>query len=88
MEQFELPDERWASDLVKGVQQYTDALYDAVYDGEEDTVETITGYTFCGCEDCFWRETLTYLVPKIIAGYREGKVLLDEDRGPETVPEA
>lgn len=87
--EFELPDEVWSKDLEQGVMQYTDSLYEAVYDEDDETSgNTLSGYPFCGCDTCFWREALTYLVPRIIRGYKEGKILLDEDRGTEAEPEA
>lgn len=88
MTQFEIHDERWASDLQKGVQQYTDALYEAVYDDVIVETPTLSGEPFDGCDTCFWREALYYLVPAIIRGYQEGKVVLLEDGGTEAKPEA
>jgi len=77
--EFVINDEAWAHDLEKGVENYTDMLFEAVWDGTEDTVaETLSNEPFCGCSACFWRETLFYLVPKIIRGYEEGKVELEE----------
>jgi hypothetical protein len=50
-----------------------------VWDGEEDNItETLSEEPFCGCANCFWRETLFFLVPKIIKGYEEGKIELEE----------
>lgn len=81
MTNFELPDELWSKELEQGIMQYTDALYESVY--EDTDVETLTGEPFCGCDTCLWREALTYLVPRIIKGYKEGKIVLDEERGTE-----
>ena len=89
MSNFEIVDERWAQDLQKGVAAYTDALMEGVYDDDQEILDdTLSGYPFCGCEDCFWRETLTYLVPAIIEAYKAGQLVIDEDRGSETVSEA
>lgn len=87
MQQFEIHDEVWASDIQANVQQYTDSLYEQFFD-EEDDVETLSGTPFDGCEVCFWRETLTMLVPVIIQGYLDGKVTLVEDGGSEAKSEA
>ena len=77
--EFSVTDEAWAHDLEKGVEDYTDMLFEAVWDGTEDVVpETLSGEPFCGCSSCFWRETLFFLVPKIIKGYEEGKLELEE----------
>lgn len=77
--EFNVTDEAWAHDLEKGVEDYTDMLFEAVWDGTEEVVpETLSGEPFCGCSSCFWRETLFFLVPKIIKGYKEGKLELEE----------
>jgi hypothetical protein len=77
--EFNVTDEAWAQDLEKGVEDYTDMLFEAVWDGTEEIVpETLSGEPFCGCSSCFWRETLFFLVPKIIKGYEEGKLELEE----------
>jgi hypothetical protein len=76
---FTVNDQDWAHTLEKGVEDYTDMLMDAVYEGTEDEItETISGEPFCGCAQCFWRETLFYLVPRLLEGYEEGKVELLE----------
>ena len=77
---FFINDQEWAEELERGVEAYTDMLFEAIYpmgDGEEIT-ETISGEPFCGCNRCFWRETLFYIVPKLLRGYEEGKIQLEE----------
>lgn len=77
---FRVIDQAWAHELEKGVEHYTDMLFDAIYEGESDEVsETISGEIFCGCAPCFWRETLFYLVPRLLEGYEAGKVELLEE---------
>jgi hypothetical protein len=77
---FTVNDQDWAHTLEKGVEDYTDMLMDAVYEGTDDEIsETISGEPFCGCAQCFWRETLFYLVPRLLEGYEEGKVELLEE---------
>jgi len=77
--EFIVNDEAWAHDLEKGVETYTDMLLEAVWEGTEDSIpETLSGEPFCGCSACFWRETLFFLVPKIIRGYEEGQLELEE----------
>jgi hypothetical protein len=78
-QEFIVNDEAWAHDLEKGVETYTDMLFEAVWEGTEDSIpETLSGEPFCGCSSCFWRETLFFLVPKIIRGYEEGQLELEE----------
>ena len=77
---FILNDGDWAHELETGVADYTDMLFEAVYEGSEDEIpETLSGNLFCGCAECFWRETLFYLVPRLLEGYNEGKVELIEE---------
>ena len=76
---FTVNDQDWAHKLEKGVEDYTDMLMDAIYEGsEEEITETISGELFCGCAPCFWREALFYLVPRLLEGYNEGKVELED----------
>jgi hypothetical protein len=76
---FEVVDEQWAEELERGVEAYTDMLFEAIYEGtEEEITETLSGEPFCGCNRCFWRETLFFIVPKLLKGYEEGKIELEE----------
>jgi len=76
---FEVIDQEWAEELERGVEAYTDMLFEAIYEGtEEELTETLSGEPFCGCNRCFWRETLFYVVPKLLKGYEEGKIELEE----------
>jgi hypothetical protein len=76
---FFINDEKWAEELERGVESYTDMLFEAIYEGtEEEISETVSGEPFCGCNRCFWRETMFYLVPKLLKGHQEGKIELEE----------
>lgn len=77
--EFSINDQSWAEELERGVEAYTDMLFEAVYEGTEDEItETLSGEPFCGCSRCFWRETLFYVVPKLLKGYEEGKIELED----------
>jgi hypothetical protein len=77
-EEFTVIDQAWAHDLEKGVENYTDMLFEAFEDSTSEVLsETLSKQPFCGCSACFWREALFYLVPRIIKGYEEGKVELE-----------
>ncbi|NBT46499.1 MAG: hypothetical protein EBT07_01595 [Actinobacteria bacterium] len=78
MSEFTVEDQAWAEELEKGVTEYTDSLFDAVFDGEEENIQTLSQEPFCGCSTCFWREALFFLVPRVIKGYQEGKLTLEE----------
>jgi hypothetical protein len=75
---FNLTDQAWAHDLEKGVEEYTDMLFEASMAEEEVLSETLSNELFCGCSSCFWRETLFYLVPRIIEGYEQGKIEIEK----------
>lgn len=77
--EFYLTDDNWSEKLEEGVEHYTDMLFEAMWSTDEESIaETISGEPFCGCSACFWREALFFLVPKIIVGYKEGKIVLEE----------
>lgn len=78
MSNFEIHDTEWAESLERGVEEYTDTLFSAVYEDADDSVKTLSGELFCGCSVCFWRETLFYLAPRIIQGYKDGKITSEE----------
>lgn len=76
---FIINDQQWAEELERGVENYTDMLYEAFYEGTEDEVlETLSGEPFCGCNRCFWRETLFYITPNLLNAFQEGKIELEE----------
>lgn len=76
---FIVNDTDWAQTIEKGVEDYTDMLFEAVWEGSDDVVpETLSGEPFCGCSQCFWRETLFYLVPHLLEGYENGKIELED----------
>jgi len=76
---FIVNDQAWAHDLEKGVEDYTDMLFEAIWEGDEEVIpETLSGELFCGCSPCFWRETLFYIVPRLLEGYENGKIELED----------
>lgn len=78
-DKFVVNDQAWAHNLEKGVEDYTDMLFEAVWEGSDETVsETLSGEIFCGCSACFWREALFFLVPRLIEGYEEGKIEIEK----------
>lgn len=72
---FEILDVAWAKQLEGGLEEYLTKLFESVDDGED--VETESNLPYCGCDVCHTRETISYLVPRIVQGYRDGKVLVD-----------
>lgn len=74
---FEIRDPRWAQDLQNGLEEYMGTLYDSV-DAEEGTPEadpfTESGIPFCACNVCESREILSFVAPRVIKGYLDGKI--------------
>ena len=76
---FVINDQDWAHQLEKGVEEYTDMLFEAMWESSDDEIaETLSGEPFCGCSQCFWREALFFIVPKLIRGSEEGKIELED----------
>jgi hypothetical protein len=76
---FEIRDGEWAQELQKGLEEYMSALYDSV-DAEEGTpefekgIDTESGIPFCACNVCEGREILSFIAPRVIRGYLDGKI--------------
>jgi hypothetical protein len=83
-QEFYLEDPNWAQSLQEEYEEYLwkcESLIDGDYGdnmGEEDFT-TLSGEPFDGCQNCYTREQLFFLVPKIIAAYKEGKIVFTED---------
>jgi hypothetical protein len=76
---FEIRDGEWAQELQKSLEEYMDSLYSSV-DAEEGTPEaelannTESGIPFCACNVCEGREILSFVAPRVIRGYLDGKI--------------
>ena len=74
---FEIRDPEWAQDLQNGLEEYMGKLYESV-DAEEGTPEadpfTESGIPFCACNVCESREILSFVAPRVIKGYLDGKI--------------
>jgi len=76
-------DSYWADLLQYDFEEYTASLYNSIEDelledGTEPEPITISGEPFCGCNDCSTREILCFLIPRIIQGYKDGKLKFEE----------
>lgn len=77
----QINDPDWASKLQQELTEYIDELQESIdieYENDEDCPETITGAPYCGCHTCYYREILAFTIPKIIEGYKTGKVELTD----------
>jgi hypothetical protein len=75
---FYINDTDWASELCNEYEDYIAYCESQAFDDEVD-VETVSGEYFCGCQTCYTREQLMFLVPRIIKAYNEGKLSLSEE---------
>lgn len=78
---FSIVDFHWSQDLENDFTDYMskcEAQIDLDFD-EEEPFETLSGQPFCGCETCYVREELFFLVPRIIDAYKKGKIVVPED---------
>ena len=80
---FEYLDQEWAHEMEVGLDDYMGQLYMHLNgeDEESDNFETLSGEGYCGCSTCEIRETLSFVVPKAIQGYLDGKVVLKTVEG-------
>ena len=67
--------EDWDFQLHRDTIQMLHRLEESI-DAEDETAdaETLSGYPYCGCEDCQIREILTLAVPRIVAAYKQGLI--------------
>jgi hypothetical protein len=72
-----IDDVDWTKKLEEDYEHYMEQCFDSVDDGPED-FKTLSGDIFCGCQTCITREQLFFLVPKIIQGYKEGRLTIEE----------
>lgn len=63
-------DEQWARDLEQNFEEYLGDCVDSVDSDEQ--FQTESGEMFCGCSGCYTRESIMWLMPRIIDAYREG----------------
>jgi hypothetical protein len=75
-------DEEWAQRLQTDFEEYMAGCYDQVdndwLSDVSENFETVSGVEYCGCQDCETREILMFLVPRIIEGYKDGKIVLED----------
>lgn len=82
--EFYIEDQEWAKELETSFENYLahcEELIDCEPELDEQdyvSVGTISGEDFCGCQTCYTREQLFFLVPRIIKAYKEGKITVEE----------
>lgn len=72
-------DVEWAFNLQSAFMDYMDMCWASAYDESDDPsldgFETISGEPFCGCDVCVGRESIMFLIPRIIDAYKDGKLV-------------
>lgn len=63
-------DVAWAKQLVQDFDEYIDNCMESVDVDAE--FETVSGEFYCGCTECYHREVIMWLMPRLIDAYREG----------------
>lgn len=66
--------------LEMGYEVYLNRLFESLLD-ENTTLATDTesGLAFCGCDTCCTRETLSYLIPRILDLHEQGYIRRQPD---------
>jgi len=73
-------DEAWGENFIDQMRDYIDTLEASLDDDNEIEIDTLSGVPFCGCTDCYERETYLLATKLVIEGYEAGKVrLVDVD---------
>jgi hypothetical protein len=89
---FDYVDEEWAHELEVSLEEYMEQLSALLYDEDEvaKDFETVSGEGYCGCSICEIREILSFVIPRAIQGYLDGKVVLEavDDLKPTETPES
>jgi hypothetical protein len=75
-QKFVIEDETWAHILEQNFEEYLWNCESTIDADEPNGFEPLSGQPFCGCQTCYTREQLFFLVPRIIEAYKEGKITL------------
>lgn len=62
--------------LQTGLELYLDQIFDLALAEDVDDFRTESSEPFCGCETCYIRETLAYVLPRILDLYINGNIRL------------
>lgn len=84
-QEFFIEDQDWSKQLEDDYEEYIWSCESHIdYDPDDERLDiepepTLSGEPFCGCNTCYTREQLFFLVPRIIKAYKEGKITLNEE---------
>jgi hypothetical protein len=77
---YEVSSKKWLLEQMQGLDNYLGNLNEHILtvDGKVDEVEIVapaSNSLYCGCADCVRREVFAYLIPVIIEGYKDGRIM-------------
>ena len=75
MDPYSINDDKWLSNLLSEYEKHLWRLEDNLLSLEKDLV-TITGLEFCGCAQCYSREQLAFMIPRIVRAFLAGTIQL------------
>lgn len=81
--EFHIVDFHWSQDLEDQYTTYMancESTIDAEMYDETNDFQTLSGQPFCGCDVCYIREQLFFLVPRIIEAYKTGKITIPDEK--------
>ena len=76
-------DSQWAREMERSFEAYLDNCVESV--DSDESFETESGEMFCGCSECYTRESIMWLIPRIIDAYRAG--VIEEDFSNKSIEE-
>jgi len=80
MDAYQVNNGKWLTEVMDGLDRYIGGLKETIVSphfgvDEVEVISPISGELFCGCELCLRRETVAFLIPVIIEGYKDGRVM-------------
>ena len=82
-EEFNIVDFHWSQELEDEYTTYMancESTIDSDFYEENNDFQTLSGQPFCGCDVCYTREQLFFLVPRIIDAYKTGKIVIPNEK--------
>lgn len=80
METYQINNPKWLQETIEGLSRYIDGLNGTLISphfgtDEVEVVSPVSGELYCGCDVCLRRETVAYLIPVIVEGYKDGRIM-------------
>lgn len=80
MESYQVNNPKWLKETIEGLSRYIDGLNSTILTtdfgiDEVEVLSPVSGELYCGCDVCLRRETVAYLIPVIVEGYKDGRIM-------------